>query len=184
MNIEPPYENHNAYTSKQPLSAFTVRRALYWSLLVSPTAGLTYGGHGVWGWDDGTQAPFAHPNSGTPLPWRQALHMPAAEQVAHIAALFGSLDWPRLVPAPEIVAVQPGEQDVQRFIAAAKTPDGDLAVVYVPEDRCLALRLGALQPGLSAQWFDPTTGARHAASLEATMETPGPGDWVLVASKG
>ena len=182
MNIEPPYENHNAYTSKQPLSAFTVRRALYWSLLVSPTAGLTYGGHGVWGWDDGTQAPFAHPNSGMPLPWRQALHMPAAEQVGHIAALFGSVDWPRLVPAPEIVAVQPGEQDPRRFIAAASAPEGDLVLLYIPEDRRVKLRLGGLQEGLLGQWFDPSTGMRHAATVAPEMETPGPGDWVLVLS--
>ncbi|MEP7190957.1 MAG: DUF4038 domain-containing protein, partial [Roseiflexaceae bacterium] len=76
INLEPPYENHIAYQSQQRIPPFTVRRALYWSLLVAPTAGVTYGGHGVWGWDDGTASPVAHPNTGVPLPWRAALRMP------------------------------------------------------------------------------------------------------------
>jgi hypothetical protein len=45
INLEPPYENHLAYQSKQPISAQAVRRAVYWSLLVHPTAGVSYGGH-------------------------------------------------------------------------------------------------------------------------------------------
>ncbi len=186
MNIEPPYENHNAYTSKQPLSAHTVRRALYWSLLVSPTAGLTYGGHGVWGWDDGTQPPFAHPASGVPLPWRQALTMPAAEQMAHLAALFGSLDWPRLTPAPELLAAQPGEEDVRRTIAAARTPEGDLALIYLPEGGEVRLRPGLLRAGLGAAWFDPRTGERLAAAQAADglrFVAPGSEDWLLVLKR-
>ncbi|MDI7276783.1 MAG: DUF4038 domain-containing protein [Anaerolineae bacterium] len=183
MNIEPPYENHHAYSSKQPLGPHTVRRALYWSLLVSPTAGFTYGGHGVWGWDDGTQPPFAHPHSGTPLPWREALTMPAAGQVAHIAALFGSLDWPRLVPAPELLAWQPGESDVRRTVAAARTPEGDLAVLYLPEGGEVELRPGLLREGLRAEWFDPRTGLQREAKAEAgglRYLAPGAEDWVLV----
>ena len=38
--------------------------------------GVSYGGHGVWGWDDGSAPPVAHPNPGVPLPWREALRMP------------------------------------------------------------------------------------------------------------
>ena len=41
INLEPPYENHISYQTKQRISAAMARRALYWSLLVSPTAGVT-----------------------------------------------------------------------------------------------------------------------------------------------
>ncbi|MEZ4664190.1 MAG: DUF4038 domain-containing protein [Caldilineaceae bacterium] len=58
--MEPPYENHVAYQSGQPHDAHSVRRAMYWSLLNAPTAGVTYGGHGVWGWDDGSTPPVDH----------------------------------------------------------------------------------------------------------------------------
>jgi len=43
INMEPAYENHVAYHSKRPHDAASVRRALYWSLLNAPTAGVTYG---------------------------------------------------------------------------------------------------------------------------------------------
>jgi len=80
--------------------AENVRRAVYWSLLGAPTAGVTYGGHGVWGWDDGTKPPTDHPYTGTPMAWQNALTMPAAEQMAHVPDFFATIDWWRLRPAP------------------------------------------------------------------------------------
>ncbi len=50
INLEPPYEEHRAYQSRQPHSAYNVRRAVYWSLLSTPPAGVTYGAHGIWSW--------------------------------------------------------------------------------------------------------------------------------------
>ncbi len=90
VNLEPPYEDHIGYQSQRRFTADDVRRRLAWSLLVSPTAGVTYGGHGVWGWDDGTTVPENHPTTGVAKPWREALHLDGAEQVRHLAALFGA----------------------------------------------------------------------------------------------
>jgi hypothetical protein len=182
INLEPPYENHIAYQSGRPHSPFSTRRALYWSLLIAPTAGVTYGGHGVWGWDDGSGPPVAHPNTGTPLPWRAALRMPAAEQIAHIAALFGAIEWWRLRPAPELLAAQPGDADPGRFIAAARSATGDLALVYVPEDRQVELHGTELSPNLAARWFNPRDGEWMPADSDGagTYATPGDEDWVLV----
>jgi hypothetical protein len=185
INLEPPYEYHISYQSRQRITPAMVRRALYSSLLITPPAGVTYGGHGVWGWDDGTSPPEAHDGTGVPLPWREALRMPGAEQVAHLAALFNALDWPRLRPAPELLAAQPGEADPARFLAAARADEGDLALVYIPVDREIALQLNGLQPGLRARWFDPRTGgfAPAAAAGDGQTQrftTPAEGDWVLV----
>lgn len=184
INLEPPYENHLAYQSRQPFSPQVVRRAIYWSLLVAPTAGVTYGGHGVWGWDDGSGPPTNHPTTGTPLPWRQALVMPAAEQMAHLADLFQSIDWWQLRPAPELLAVQPGEAAPPRFIAAARSETGNQVVIYTPEDRRIELKLDNLSPK-QAWWFDPRTGERMPAAADTAtgshvFETPAPGDWVLL----
>jgi Protein of unknown function (DUF4038)/Domain of unknown function (DUF5060)/Putative collagen-binding domain of a collagenase len=185
INLEPPYENHLGYQSRRPHSPFSVRRALYWSLLVAPTAGVTYGGHGVWGWDDGSGPPVAHPNTGTPLPWRDALRMPAAEQIAHITRLFGSIDWWRLRPAPELLADQPGDVDPSRFVAAARSAAGDLALIYVPDERQVELHTEGLRPGMAARWFNPQSGEYFLAAPAASgathrFTTPAPGDWVLV----
>src|SRR5690606_26360971 len=45
LNLDPAYENHLAYHSRQPHSPHNVRTAMYWSLLNAPTAGVSYGGH-------------------------------------------------------------------------------------------------------------------------------------------
>ena len=184
INLEPPYEHHIAYQSKQPIPAELVRRAIYWSLLNAPVAGTSYGGHGVWGWDDGTGPPVDHPNSGTPLPWKQALVMPGAEQMAHVAGVFTSIDFWRLRPARDALAEQPGESSPARFIAAAASPERDLFVAYTPEPGVILVKAGSL-PASPARWVDPRTGARTTAvSTEAgsviRFETPGPGDWLLL----
>jgi hypothetical protein len=185
INLEPPYENHIAYQSQQRISSFTVRRALYWSLLVGPTAGVTYGGHGVWGWDDGSAPPVAHPNTGVPLPWREALVMPAAEQLHVLAELFGSVEWWRLRPAPELMLVQPGQSQPSRTVLAARADAGDLALIYTPEAGTLKLNIADLRPELVACWVNPSTGERFDTVYTGTADhaqftTPAEGDWVLL----
>lgn len=186
INLEPPYEHHLAYQSRQPIPAAHVRRAIYWSLLNAPVAGTSYGGHGVWGWDDGTRPPTDHPNSGTPLPWKDAIVMPGAEQMAHVAALFTSIDYWRLRPARDALAEQPGAATPARFIAVASSPEKDLLVAYAPEADAIVLHAASLPPGV-ARWFDPRTGARSdaqpvAAGSVVRFETPGPGDWLLLVT--
>lgn len=187
LSLEAPYENHMG-AATGPLTADAVRRAHYWSLLNAPTAGITYGGHGIWGWDDGTRPPVDHPNSGTPLPWRQALLMPGALQMTVLARFFQSFDFWRLRPAPEVLASQPGIASPRRFISAAKSDQNDLMVVYVPEDRVVELQLSALtnmkgSPVLT--WVNPRNGERHAAvavlgANTCQVPTPEPGDWLLL----
>lgn len=185
INLEPPYENHLAYQSRKPISPLVVRRAVYWSLLNAPTAGVTYGGHGVWGWDDGDAPPTDHKNSGIPLPWKQALVMPAAEQMAHAAALFTSIDFWRLRPAQDVLAEQPGTESASRFVMAAASDKRDLLVIYTPEARTLSVHSGAIPRG-RAIWHNPRTGEQSEArgtraDNGVTMfDTPAEGDWMLV----
>jgi hypothetical protein len=184
INLEPPYENHLAYQSKQPFSAASVRRAVYWSLLGAPTAGVTYGGHGVWGWDDGTKPPTDHPSTGTPMPWKKALTMPGAEQMAHVADFFTSIDFGRLRPAPVAVVNQPGNQAAARYIAAAKSDRRDLLVLYVPEDRTVEVKLDLMPESPTVTWVNPRTGERSPAVAVVTattcqFPTPAEGDWIL-----
>lgn len=184
VNLEPPYENHVAYQSRKPVSPETARRAIYWSLLSAPTAGVTYGGHGIWGWDDGTKEPTDHPGTGIPLPWKQALTMPAALQMFHLAEFMGSLNWPKLRPAPAVVVNNPGVQKASKFIAAAKTDDKELMVIYVPEERTIEVKLDSMPPSPNVTWFNPRTGEKSPAVAVVTANTcqfptPSEGDWVL-----
>lgn len=190
ISLEAPYENHMG--GQKVMDADVVRRAHYWSLLNAPTVGVVYGGHGIWGWDDGTKPPVDHPYTGTPLPWQKALHMPGALQMTHLADFFNSIDFWRLRPAPEVLAVQPGNADPRRFISAARTDRKDLMVFYVPADRVVEVKLEALttmtaSPTLT--WMNPRTGERRAAvalllANTCQIPTPDAGDWVLLVTAG
>jgi hypothetical protein len=185
INLEPPYENHLGYQSKKPHTPESVRRAMYWSLLSHPTAGVTYGGHGVWGWDDGTKAPTDHAGTGVPLPWSKALKMPAAEQMAHLSDIFTGIDFHRLRPAPSIIVNNPGKDAPARHVAAAKSDQRDLCVIYVPEDRTVEVKLDGMPASPNITWVSPRTGERHPAVGVVTASTcqfptPAEGDWVLL----
>jgi hypothetical protein len=185
LNLEPPYENHVAYQSKQPIAPHTVRRAVYWSLLNAPTAGVTYGGHGIWGWDDGTRPPTDHARSGIPLPWQKALLMPAAEQMAHVADVFTSIDFAGLRPAQNLIVNQPGDLTPANFIAAARSEDGKVAIIYTPARQAIGLRPSDLPARLKARWFNPrdgrfSVGSGIVAGDALRFNPPGEEDWVLV----
>jgi len=185
INLEPPYEDHIAYQSKKPHDDASVRRAIYWCLLNTPTAGTSYGAHGVWGWDDGSGPPTDHPGSGTPRPWKEALELPGANQMAHLYDTFSSIDFWRLRPAPVIVVKQPGTTDPAQYIAAAKTDQKDLCVVYVPSVRTVEIKLNALPPSPNITWVNPRTGEQSPAVAVVTSNTcqfptPAEGDWILL----
>lgn len=187
INLEPPYENHMDMGSEgtRRISAQDVRRALYTSLLIAPTAGVSYGGHGVWGWDDGTTLPTAHPLTGMPLPWQEALHMPVAEQVRFLYDFFTSLEWWRLRPAQDMLLAQPGNASAGETIVAARTERGDLALVYTAAARRIELNLSSLRDSLVGYWFNPVNGELIPATSRGTrehacFETSAAGDRVLV----
>jgi hypothetical protein len=187
INLEPTYEDHVAYQSKKPITAGFTRRALIWSLLVAPTAGVSYGGHGVWGWDDGTKAPVDHPGTGTPKPWREALKLPGAAELKHLADIFTSIDYWRLRPAPMMIVNNPGKDNPERFIAAAKSDQKDLAVIYVPSERTVEVKLDTLPTAPNITWYNPRTGEKNPAVGVVTANTcqfptPAEGDWLLVMS--
>ncbi len=190
ISLEAPYEYHYG-AGQQRISPFGVRRAHYWSLLTVPTAGVTYGGHGVWGWDAGVLPPVDHEGSGIPLPWPEALRMPGAQQMSILARLFTSLDFWRLRPAPELLAAQPGDANPAQFIAASLTEDGDLAVIYIPETRTVSVRAALLPPHSIPTWFNPSTGAIEPGPVVGIVTgtaveftTPAAGDWVLILKQG
>lgn len=166
-------------------AASSVRKLLYWSLLIAPTAGVTYGGHGVWEWSDGKRPPAAHDHAGIPLPWRGALEMPAAEQIVHLANCFASLDWWALRPAPQMIVDQPGDGDICQTIMASRSERGDLAIIYIPQGQRVTLNLEKLETDLSAFWLNPRTGSRLPATYPddqevCEFETPDTEDWVLI----
>lgn len=48
INLEPSYESHPDYQTKKLINEYEVRRASYWSVLISHTSGITYGANSIW----------------------------------------------------------------------------------------------------------------------------------------
>jgi hypothetical protein len=184
INTEPNYEAHNGYTYKKVHNDHSVRRAAYWSLLVSPPAGVTYGGQGIWGWHTKVQAPADHIRTGLGSPWHIAKDLPGALSMKYLHQFFKSIEWWRLAPAPDVLTEQPGKKDASKFIAAAKSDAGDLLVVYLPEGGSVTLKTDSLKFGLTARWYHPRTGGwldiGKVEKPKQTFKTADQNDWVLL----
>jgi hypothetical protein len=184
-----PCENGVAGQSGKRFGSDDVRRAVYWSLLLAPPAGVSYGGQGVVNWDTSVGPGIQQANAADLPLWRKALFMPAAKQMVHLAKFMNSIDFWKLRPEQKAVASQPGQQSPGRFIAAAGTEDHTLSVVYVPVERTLELLLGDLPRSPAVSWFNPRAGGNDAAvavvgGSSCQFPTPNPGDWLLVTKAG
>ncbi|HSI34813.1 MAG TPA: DUF4038 domain-containing protein [Tepidisphaeraceae bacterium] len=183
INLEPVYEGIAPGYAK-PFGRDSVRRAVWWSLLNAPTAGVAYGAHGLWGWHDRPMEALNHTGLGEGPAWREAMKFPGAEDLARVAAFMETIEWWRLTPDDKLVE-QPFPGDATGQVPAARSPEGDLAVAYVPrrpEKGVLRVDVSRLAPGARAEWFDPRTGERvEARGAEGKYEVPEGGDWVWVA---
>jgi hypothetical protein len=181
INLEPNYEDHMSYHTRTRFNAHAVRRASYWSLLVSPPAGVTYGVHGIWSWELEPNTPMSHLGTGVAKPWQEAMRLPGSTHMKYLKSLFASLEWWKLRPAQNLLAEQPGATDPSKFVAVAKTDKWLLA--YMPVGGEIKLRTEGLKPPLAARWFDPRTGAwsmgKAVSGDSLTLSTPDTNDWVL-----
>jgi hypothetical protein len=181
-----PYENGVVGQSGKRFGSDEVRHALYWSLLLAPPAGVSYGGQGVVNWDSAV-GPKDEQTGVSDLPmWRKALFMPVAKQMLPLASFMNSIEFWRLRPDQKAVASQPGQQSPGRFITAAGTEDHTLSVAYVPEDRTLDLFQEGLPRSPTVSWLNPRTGENSAAvgvvgGRSSQFPTPDAGDWLFVA---
>jgi hypothetical protein len=187
INTEPNYEAHNGYTYRRAHNDHAVRRAAYWSLLVSPTAGVSYGGQGIWGWHTRVQVPADHLRSGLGSPWSVAKDLPGAFSMQYLHEFFQEIDWWRLAPAPERLGTQPGLEDASKFIAVSASEEGDLLVAYLPEGGTISLDTVGLERPAGVRWYHPRTGgwieAGELGDPPQTFEAPDANDWVLLIAR-
>ncbi|GBD37166.1 hypothetical protein HRbin36_02296 [bacterium HR36] len=184
LNLEPHYETHPAYHSRKPFEAYHVRRAAYWSLLVTPPAGVTYGHNAIWPWLDRPGRAEGHEGLGEIPAWPAGLETEGISNLRLLRQFFSSGPWPKLRPAQELLLEQPSRNDATRFITLAATPERTWLVAYLPRGGTCRLRRDALPNPASMQWFDPRTGEKQVArpelnDQEARFSAPDDRDWVL-----
>jgi len=185
INLEPVYEGIAPGYAK-PFGREAVRRAVWWSLLNAPTAGVAYGAHGLWGWHDRRMEALNHAGMGKGPPWREAMKFEGGQDMARVASFMKEIEWWRLRPDDGLVE-QPFPGDATGQVPASRSEAGDLAVAYVPrrpEKGVLRVDVSRLAAGVRAEWFDPRTGERaEARGAEGTYGVPEGGDWVWAARR-
>jgi hypothetical protein len=95
--------------------------------------------------------------------WQDHVASDGAANLSRFGALFRSVDWSTLVPDFEKTLVSAGRGEARGLtqVGAARSDDGRLAVVYIPERRAITVETGALDgPAVTATWFDPASGSR------------------------
>jgi hypothetical protein len=126
--------------------------------------------------------------------WKDKLDTPGAVQMAYVTALFEPRPWHQLVPDQDhsLVTAGWGKSGEFSYASAAHTPDGKLAIIYVPDKRTITVDLSKLAVPITARWYDPSTGkfqpipgSSLASAAQRPFPTPdnnadGDADWVLV----
>ena len=179
---EANYEGENNQHETPPTTDETLRRQVLWSL-TSGAAGEFFGSHD-WSF---------HPG------WERRLSTRGLTQVTGLRKLFSTLRWWELMPdtANELVTAGRGTElttddpmDVLEndYVTAARTPDGHLAVVYLPTGRTISVNRSAMAAGTRAAWIDPTSGRRRPVPMSPTFTTPGRNaagghDWLLLLTR-
>jgi hypothetical protein len=187
--VQPVVMIESDYEFEQNSTPAILRRQEYWSLL-SGAAGQLYGNGYTWPFKPG---------------WKEKLDTPGAKQMAHVQSLFSRRPWYKLVPDQKHTVVTAGYGTfdgtntegnryvmTSDYVTAARTPDGALALAYVPSPRTITVDMARLAGPASAQWYDPSRGTYLPADRTLLPNkgkksfTPpgnngdGDGDWVLV----
>ncbi len=180
--IESTYEGEHDAKPEQ------IRRQAWWAML-GGACGQFFGNNPLWHFD----GPGLFPSRVT---WQQALDSTGSRDLARLAAFFTARPWHELQPDLDHRLLSSGGGDGTRYVAAAQTPDGSLAILYFPADgqaaREITLDLSRFPGPVAARWFNP---ARDAAPVphdrplsnraEQPLRTPGDNgtgvnDWALV----
>ena len=156
---------------------YRIRRNAYWAVL-----------SGACGYCAGTRLWRYEPG------WRSLLDAASTRQAPLILRLLEPRPWWRLVPDTkhELVTDGYGASGQADYVTAAMSDDRRLGLAYLPSARKITVELASFAGGLTASWFDPTSGRSIAAegspfanrgSRDLTppaKNSAGDGDYVLV----
>jgi hypothetical protein len=153
---EAGYEFEQVNPSVSYGTAEIVRRQAYWSLLAG-AAGQFYGNRWTWPFRDD---------------WKGHVNTPGSEQMGHLVKLFAGRDWFRLVPdrGHRIVTEgygrfrTTGNVGSSDYVTTAATPDGELAVSYLPNGGTIVVDMARVASPIRARWYDPTNGTYSPVS--------------------
>ncbi len=174
-----------------------IQRFLYWSSVLSGSAGFTYGANGLWqvNGEDIPYGPSPHGMAWGGPSWREASQLQGSRQIGLAKQLLDTLPWWTIRPAPENMSHHSTQAD--RIGPYAAVLEGDIRIVFIPAPSIFLIRRGGLSlrnldPATPYQtfWFNPKTGERTelgaiTSDADGQYLLPTPHliqDWVFVAA--
>ena len=153
--------------------------------MTSGAAGQLFGNQYLWGFLSG---------------WQQNLDTVGVIQFGYLKQLFNSVNWFNLVPDQNHAVVTAGYGKPSstnypindNYVTTAASPDGTLAISYLPAGQTITVNLATFSGRVTARWFDPTnntfktvTGSPFANSGTTQLapggnNSEGTSDWVLI----
>jgi hypothetical protein len=136
-----------------------------------------------------------------PSGWQSNMNTTTVVELGYMRSFFSALPWYNLVPdqSHAFVTAGYGTPGVlgdsvmsSNYVTAAATPDGTVAVVFMPQVTTITLNMSKFSGPVTARWFDPSnggytpvTGSPFPNSGSQQFMPPGNtsdghGDWVLV----
>jgi hypothetical protein len=179
-----------AYEGEHQAKPERIRRQAYWPLLCG-AFGILYGNSPLWHF--GSQGVYDRGGD-----WVAALDSQGARDVNRLVGALQGKAWWQLRPDRHhsLVTAGYGTFGQLDYVTAARTPDGTLALAYIPstgtDRRELTVDLSQLTGRVTAEWYNPVTGQYQAAGSgplgnagEVTLTTPGDNssgtnDWLLI----
>ena len=137
---------------------------------------------------------------GFPAGWQQNLDTVGVVQFNYMKQLFDSVNWFNLVPDQNHLVVTSGYGKPSatnfpindNYVTTAASPDGTLAISYLPAGQTITVNLATFSGPVTARWFDPTNNTFAPAKgspfnnngaiqlAPGGNDSEGTSDWVLV----
>ncbi len=178
LNGEPPYENIGYHMKPERIDREYVRKVAWHSILSGGSAGITYGGHGLWSWHRQGEE-FAIANEWQmPEDWRQALKFEGANDFIRLKRFMERFEWWKLRPAKGLAKYDGDREAVCAVI-------GDLLLTYADSPAKLYIKAGDFPKG-ACRWYNPSdhTEAPCDAGYEngslVIQKSPFPKDSILM----
>ncbi len=188
--VMPYYLMESAYENEHSSSEQARRAQTYWTIL-SGGFGHVFGNCPIWHF--GSTPNYVNCDQQT-TDWKSWLDRQGSLNMQNAAGLFNTLAWQTLIPDwnHEVMTAGYGDWEKVNYATAARSGDGTLVVVYMPNVRQVTVDLSKLAGAVTARWYDPANGTFSAiagspfANVGTKVFTPagnnsgGDGDWVLV----
>ncbi|MFD2611755.1 apiosidase-like domain-containing protein [Paenibacillus gansuensis] len=181
LEAEPRYEHHPVNWNPELgfFNEYDVRQSAYWSVF-SGACGFTYGCHDVWQFWDERRLPICYSS----IPWKEALHLPGANQLQLLKMLVQADDTGEVFrpcePGVLVSTVEGGG-----YICGMRS--GTRALFYTPKGSPVKIALPLLEADITeAMWIRPRDGfsrTADATGIKGSVYVPPTSgneeDWVL-----